>query len=169
MLGIKCLAWDPSSGHAVSPVSPVVWISRVLRARCYARQWRTAGELKSVSRFETHPAPWEGCHCGVHALARLLFLADYIGNSGLQSLLGPRLFCVLLRASGKILQYDIGWRAEEAEIIAVGPALGFACALWGAREAADALGVPFFDDTNEMWSNAPHEIRLAPETQDGSP
>ena len=167
MLGIKCLAWDPGSGYAVSPVSPAVWTGRVVRATCYKNQWTRGREAAPVERFETHPAPCWGCYCGIHALADTLFLADYLANSPLSDLLGSRLFSALLRASGVIIEHDIGWKAEEAEILAVGPApTMFAYPLWAAREAGAALGVPFFDNTAAMWSYAIEATRLAPEAQE---
>jgi hypothetical protein len=98
-----------------------------------------------------------------------LLLAGYINQSGIQGFQGARLFTVLLKASGKIIEFEMGWRAEQAEILAVGPIPGvLGYAKWAAREAAESLGVQFFETTRELCSFAVGVVRPSLEKLEGS-
>ena len=137
MYGYKALIWDPVSGCAVSPIELSVWRGRFAQATCGRAAFIPDGEAPA------HQAPDEACGCGIHATGMVLWLLDYAGNAGLGAY-GGRCFTALLRASGKVIEYSMGWRAEAVEIIGV----GCAPTIMGAphrfaEAAAEALGVPF--------------------------
>jgi hypothetical protein len=143
MFGFKALVWDPEARQVLSPASPIVWTDGMAEAKCYEGQSRYFPNQPPAARFESHAAPKEGCTCGIYAALTLDVIDDYVTKTGLRALV-PRLFTGLLYATGKIICCDLGWRAEQAEIIAVStvPGRNYA-AWWGVTEAAETLGVPF--------------------------
>ena len=137
MLGYKALIWDPVSGYAVSPMGLSVWQGRFARAVCMADLHVPDGEVPK------HEVPDESCTCGIYATGMVLWLLDYVSNAGLETY-GGRCFSAVLRGSGKVVEHEMGWRAEAAEILVVGPTPTIAPAPRRFAEgAAEALGVPF--------------------------
>lgn len=155
MLGLKCLLWDPGSGSIISPGFPVVWPNGIVRAYCHYDQLGANGRMHSVPRFEKHRAPAYGCTCGIYGYDRLSLIEGFGEAPNWQNFMIPRLFTVLLAGYGRVVEHALGWRAEEAEILAIGPVPGIdGYARWGGREAATAIGVPYFETAIDLCAHA---------------
>jgi len=87
-------------------------------------EWPVGQELEAsclttrgiVSR--PHPAPADGCQCGIYGTARVDGLANYVGH-GLGPV--PRIQAIgLVRLWGVVREHEHGWRASR----------GYPCRLW---------------------------------------
>ena len=138
MYGYKALVWDPTSGSAISPIGFTVWQTARTRAICSFSDYNEGGPSTS------HPAPDEQCSCGIYAAGMFLWLMDYVGGIR-TSLQMQRAFTALLVAGGKVIELNMGWRAAEAEILAVSvaPTIMDKLSPRAAIEAAEAFGIPF--------------------------
>lgn len=162
MLAYKYLVWDPTARLILSPTSPMVWTGGVATAKCYGGQWFPTDGFGVPDKgqepaypegaFESHQAPAEGCHCGIYAVGDFLLLTEYAHNSGLLDFLGSRLLFGLVEGFGKILEYEAGWRFEQARILAIAPPWDMArrWAYWAAAEAAEQVGARYFKSASTL-------------------
>ncbi len=81
----------------------------LLPAHVGDRPW-SAGVTVARCRRGPHPAPREGCTCGLHAWYD-------VADARAHALAGE--VTAVVRASGTILLGEHGWRAERAEVVAV--------------------------------------------------
>jgi hypothetical protein len=86
----------------------------VLASPLRGRPWQAGVPLRAVCA-ETpwhpplHPAPAEGCSCGIHAyLAERDALVDAAGSRGLRTVTGP------VALWGEVVRHTRGWRAQYA-------------------------------------------------------
>lgn len=87
----------------------------------------------------THDSPAKNCHCGFNAFDHLPAAYAYIQNNHF----ADNFTYGLIAGAGKIEIHDIGFRSEEAQILA----------LLGNQNAADYYKVPNFESKLDFFRN----------------
>jgi hypothetical protein len=98
-----------------------------VRASCALFHWRSEGvraafearglPVPSVIEGDQHAAPAEGCSCGFYALKSASDVFERFGRFG-GNLIGR------VELAGKVIEHDLGFRAERARIDALIPVAG---------------------------------------------
>jgi hypothetical protein len=101
----------------VSVVQHVLWPPRqALAAECLqGARWRDLARWRG--EWQRHPAPEEGCRCGIYAASRLEAALQYLEGDGRRAVRGcPLLHRVLGRVLlwGRVVECERGWRGERA-------------------------------------------------------
>jgi hypothetical protein len=101
-----------SSLHHEATWSPSTWVE----AQSHLRSRGSIGG-------DDHPAPAEGCWCGIHALKTLRHLQEALAprpseeRTSIHGFAAYRFAVGMVELAGKVIEHEIGYRAERARMM----------------------------------------------------